>query len=232
MKRLAAALLLVALGRLASPTAVPVYDGVGTPDEPYRYVGTTNAPAPSVSATASVSGGVSGSLQLKSAETGPQVLVDLGGGAFAAPSRTVTLTAVPLAGDGEKVPQGTIDGNVYRITVSPGARLLVEQAQGFLFLRAAVMTRPDPVVVHRPTPAAPWQQVKTVRAGRDILSTPFRSVGDYAVVHPPGSQPLSEGGGPSLGRMLLLGGGVLLLVVLTVVVLRRPARGEEQQAVT
>lgn len=224
MKRLAAALLLVALGRLASPTAVPVYDGVGAPDEPYRYVGRSNAPSASVTATAQVTRGVSGSLQVKSAETGPQVLVDLGSGAFAAATPTVTLTAVPLAGDGARVPQGTVDGNVYRITVSPGARLLVDQAQGFLFLRAAVMTRPDPVVVHRPSPTAPWRQVKTVRAGQDVLSTPFRALGDYAVVRLPGSEPLSQGGGLGLGRVLLLGGGVLLLLALTVVVLRRPAR--------
>lgn len=230
MRRLAAALLLVALGRLASPTAVPVYDGVGAPDEPYRYVGRSNAPATSVSATAEVSGGVTGSLQVKSDETGPQVLVDLGAGAFAASTRTVTLTAVPLAADGERVPQGTVDGNAYRITATPGARLLAAQAQGFLFLRAAVMTRPDPVVVHRSSPAAPWQQVKTVRAGQDILSTPFRALGDYAVVHLPGAQPLSQDGGLSTGRVLLLGGGVLLLLVLTVVVLRRPAPEEEQKA--
>jgi hypothetical protein len=222
VKKLLAALGLVTVGFLVSPSAVPVYDGVGQPDEPYKYVGRSNAPAGPVSATAAVSGGRSGSLQVKSAESGPQVIVDLGAGAFAATS-PVTLTATPIEGDGQTAPQGTIDGNIYRITVSPGARLLPEEAQGFLFLRAAVMTKPDPIVVHRDSPTDPWAKVKTVRAGRDIMSTPFRALGDYAVVKLPGAKPLSSGGGISTTRLLFLGGGVLVLVVLTILVLRRPS---------
>jgi hypothetical protein len=80
------------------------------------------------------------------------------------------------------------------------------------------------VIVHLATATDPWVRVKTVRAGRDILSTPFRDLGNYAVVRVPGSTPLSESGGLSTGRVLLLGGGVLFLVVVTVVILRRPAK--------
>ncbi len=225
MRRLAAALVLVGLGWLASPSAVPVYDGVGQPDEPYKYVGTRNAPVP-VGVTVKTQDGASAALQLRSPENGPQVLVDLAAGALTAPTPTMTLTATPLKGDGEAVPQGTVDGNVYRVTASPGATLQPAVAQGFLFLRAAVMTRPDPVIVHRARPTDPWAQVKTTRTGRDILSTPFRALGDYAVVDRPGSEPLASGGGVSGVRWLLLAGGVLVLVVITVLVLRRSG-GEE-----
>ena len=38
MRRRLAALAVVTLGRAASPGAVPVYDGVGVPDDPYRYL--------------------------------------------------------------------------------------------------------------------------------------------------------------------------------------------------
>jgi hypothetical protein len=173
--------------------------------------------------------GSSGPLEVRSAESGPQVLLQLAAGAFDAPTPTITVTAAPLKGDGTKVPQGTIDGNVYRITATPGARLRPDRALGFLFLRAAVMTRPDPVVVHRADAGSPWQRVKTVRAGQDILSTPFRELGDYAVVKVPGAKPLSQGGGGLSGtRLLLLAGGVLVLVVITVLVLRR-ARPEEDE---
>jgi hypothetical protein len=223
MRKLLAALAVVTLGWLASPSGVPVYDGVGAPDEPYKYVGRSNAPAASISASTPVSSGVSGSLSARSAESGPQVLVDLGSGAFAASTPSVTLTVTAVAGDGTDVPQGRIDGNVYRVTATSGARLL-PSALGFLFRRAAVITRPDPVVVHRATPNDAWVKVKTVRAGQDILSTPFRALGDYAVVRVPGAKPLSQSGGLSTGRLLVLGGGVLLLVVVTVVILRRPAR--------
>jgi len=221
MRKLVAGLSIMALALLASPSAVPVYDGVGNPDEPYRYVG-RDKPAVAASTTAQVEGGRSGPVNVKSVEQGPQVLLDLGPGAFDATTRTVTVTATPLSGDGAAVPQGTIDGNVYRITASSGATLDAERAQGFLFLRAAVMTSPDPVLVHRRLPTDPWAAARTVRAGQDILSTPFRELGDYAVVHLPGAKPLSsDSGGLSTGRLLLLVGGVLVLLVITVLVLRR-----------
>lgn len=219
MRRWLAGALLVTVGWLASPSAVPVYDGVGAPDQPYRYVG--RSPAPVVATlTAATSSGSSASVHLASKEVGPQVLVDLAAGAFTAPGSTMTLTATPLAPDG-RPPRGSIDGNVYRITASSGAVLHADLAQGFLFLRAAVMTTPDPVVVHRATPSDPWTQVRTARAGRDVMSTPFRVLGDYAVVRLPGSKPLGSGG-LSTTRVLVLVGGVLLLVVVTVLVLRRP----------
>jgi hypothetical protein len=132
----------------------------------------------------------------------------------------MTLTATPLAPDGTP-PRGTFDSNVYRITASPGAVLQPETAQGFLFLRAAIMTRPSPVIVHRKAAADPLVEVRTTLAGTDILSTPFRELGDYAVVRLPGSKPLTAGG-LSLVRVLLISGGVLALLTLTVLVLRRP----------
>ncbi|MGB8649723.1 MAG: hypothetical protein WCD35_03575 [Mycobacteriales bacterium] len=223
MRRLVAALLLVGAGWLASPAAVPVYDGVGSPDDPYRYVGKSPAPS-TASVSAPLSGGTSGSLQLKTAENGPQLLVDLGAGAFRGTGSSLTLTGTPLPPDGTP-PRGSIDGNVYRVSAR-GGRLDLDTTQGFLFLRAAVMTRPDPVVVHRDGPGAPWQEVKTTLAGRDILSTPFRALGDYAVVRLPGAKPLSDSG-LSLTRVLLLGGGVLLLLVVTVLVLRRPGSQQD-----
>ena len=228
MRRLLLALVLVALGRLASPAAVPVYDGIGAPDEPYKYVGGPRPPVAQVSTTVAVRAGQSAALQVRSAEQGPQVLLDLAAGAFSAPGPTLTVTATPLKGDGTKVPQGTVDGNVYRVSATPGAQLQPARAQGFLFLRAAVMTEPDPVVVHRTGDGGTWERVKTVRAGQDIVSTPFLALGDYAVVDLPGSKPLSQGGGLSGVRLGLLVGGVLVLVVLTILVLRRSTPEEQE----
>jgi hypothetical protein len=224
VRRWLAAVLLVTVGWFASPGAVPVYDGVNAPDEPYKYAGRSPAPA-TVSTTAPISGGRSASLQLKSSENGPQVLIDLSAGAFTAARPTVTLTVTPQPPSGTP-PRGSFDSNVYHVTVSPGAVLHPETAQGFLFLRAAVMTRPNPVIVHRMAAADPWVEVKTTLAGTDILSTPLRDLGDYAVARVPGSKPLSAGG-LSLVRILLIGGGVLLLLTVTVLVLRRPRPDDE-----
>lgn len=220
MKRVVLALVLVSLGWLASPSAVPVYDGVGSPDEPYRFVGRSPAPG-----TATVTVRVGAGLELKSNESGPQVLLDLGEGALVTPTRTVTLTATPLVPDGTP-PRGTFDGNAYRVVAAAGARLDAERAQGFLFLRAAVMTRPDPVIVHRDRPTDAWRELRTSRVGTDILSTPFRAFGDYAVVRPPGAKPTASIS-PSTSRWLKLGGVVLALLVLGALVIRSRRQAEE-----
>lgn len=218
MRRWLAAALLVVVGWLASPAAVPLYDGVGTPDQPYRYVGGTPAPS-TATTTVAVSGGLARAVQLSSSESGPQVLIDLSAGAFAAKGASLTLTARPLVPDAAP-PRGTVDSNVYRVTAGRSAALRPDNVQGFLFLRAAVMTRPDPVVVHRAKPTDPWVEVTGTLTGRDILSTPFRALGDYAVVRLPGAKPLSTSG-LSLTRVLLLGAGVLALLTITVLLLRR-----------
>ena len=92
--RWAAASVLVALGWFVTPQPVPVYDGVGAPDEPYRYVsapaGVKSTPAPtSAAASTPVSAGAStNGLSLTSAETGPQVALFLPAAALGAPSRS------------------------------------------------------------------------------------------------------------------------------------------------
>jgi hypothetical protein len=224
MRRWLAGLALVTIGWAVTPGALPVYDGVGT-DDPYRYVGKKPAPT-SATDTAQVQDQTSLDLQIKTAEKGPQLIVDLAAGAFRATTPEVTLSGEPVAPDGA-LPRGEFDSNVYRVTATAGATLLAEQAQGFLFLRSAVMTeKPAPVIVHRATPTAAWVEVKTTVTGRDILATPFRETGDYAVVRLPGSKTLDQAGGLTGTRAVFLGGGVVLLVVVTVLVLRRPRDDE------
>jgi hypothetical protein len=222
MRRWLLGLLVLVMGFLASPTAVPIYDGLGT-DDPYRFVG--SSPAPSTARTAvKVSATGSEGIELQTVETGPQVLINAAGGLLTSAASTVTLTATPLKGDGA-LARGTIDGNVYRITASSPVGFSTDAGTGYLYLRAAVMTKPAPVLVHRATATDPWTEIKSSVSGRDNLVTPFKDLGDYAVVRLPGSEPLSSGG---LGttRLVFIGAGVLLLVVVTVLVLRRP-RDEE-----
>jgi hypothetical protein len=215
MRRWLAGALLVTVGWLASPTSVPVYDG--------------KSPAPTTASdTAAVSHGSVGALQVKSGEVGPQLLIDLAPGALRSTTTSkVTVTGTPVKPDGTP-PRGSFDGNAYRITAAPAVTLSPDQS-GYLFLRAAVMTSPAPVVVHRSSPAAPWREVSTQRAGRDILATGFKELGDYAVVRLPGAKPV-DSGGIGLTRVLFLGGGVLLLVAVTVLVLRRPRPEDDDEA--
>jgi hypothetical protein len=222
MRRWVAGALLVTVGWLVSPSSVPVYDGIGT-DEPYRFVGKSPAPT-SASTTISVRNGVAEAVEFKTAETGPQLIVSLSSGSLDSQATKLTVTAQPFTPDGTP-PRGSFDGNGYRISTSPTATVSTDAA-GFVFLRAAVMTKPKPVVVVRTGPGAAWHEVTSSAYGRDNLATPFKAIGDYAVVRLPGSKPL-DAGGLGLTRVLFLGGGVLLLVVITVVVLRRPREDED-----
>jgi hypothetical protein len=217
VRRWLAGALIVTLGFLASPTAVPVYDGVGT-DEPYRYVGKKPAPT-SASQTVSVDNGLVGSVEYQTGEQGGQFILSLSSGSLRTTGSSVHLTAEPLTPDGSP-PRGRFDGNAYRVGATPPVTVTAD-ASGFLFLRAAVMTSPNPVVAYRATPSAPWQEVPSTRYGRDNLATKFRGTGDYVVVRLPGSKPIGSSG-IGLTRALFLGGGVLVLIVVTVLVLRRP----------
>jgi hypothetical protein len=216
-RRWVVGLAVVTLGWLASPGATAVYDGVGAPDQPYRYVGTTPQPG-SATAPVTVSGGKSGSIQVRTDENGPQALIDLAAGAFDA-ATDFSLTVTPLAAD-TTPPRGKVDGNVYRIAVTSGATLQADNAQGYLFLRAAVMTKPAPVIAYRATATDPWVEQPTNVNGQDNVNTPLRKVGDYLVVRLPGSTPLNQSGLNST-RIALLGAGVALLLLVTVLVLRR-----------
>ncbi|MCU1601170.1 MAG: hypothetical protein JWO22_1879 [Frankiales bacterium] len=222
MKRWLAAALLVTVGWLASPGAVPVYDGIGT-DEPYRYVGKDPAPT-DARITVPVTDGASDNLVLTTGETGPQLRLDLASAALHATGTSLTIAAEPLAADGTP-PRGTFDGNAYRVTASKGTTVATGGAP-YVYLRAAVMTKPFPVVVHRLTPTDPWAEVDSQRGGNDIIAASFTALGDYAVVRLPGSKPINAGG-LSTTRLIFIGGGVVLLVVITVVVLRRPREDDD-----
>jgi hypothetical protein len=221
VRRWLAGALLVTVGWLASPTSVPVYDGIGT-DEPYRYAGTSPAPT-TASTTVPLHDGSSAAIDIRTKETGPQFSLSLSSGALQAHGSSVALRAAPQKPSGSP-PRGAFDSASYLVTATP-AVTVTPDASGFLFMRAAVMTSPDPVIVFRATVAAPWEELATTRYGRDNLATKFHGTGEYAVVRLPGSKALSSGG-LGLTRALLLGGGVLVLVVVTVLVLRRP-RGDE-----
>lgn len=228
-----AAGLLVTAGLLASPSAVPVYDGVGVPDEPYRYV----APPPGVAQTAPSTAAVASSpvkagasvngLSLSSAEVGPQVSLFVPAGALAvsgAGGGTVTLRAEPRAPTDQ--PAGArIDGNVYRFTLTDPAgpvTLTAKAALATLYLRATTARQPGPVMEHRGAAGQPWVALQTARGGQDIYIASFGGAGDYALAF------AQTAGAPH--RSLLpyaLGGGLLVLVLLVLVIRLRSARSRQ-----
>jgi hypothetical protein len=90
-----------------------------------------------------------------------------------------------------------------------------------LYLRVAVNSNPEPVIETRANPKATWTPLPSTLAGADVLGTPFRGLGDYAVVRRTGSTTVKPASSLTFPRVALLVGGILLLLALTITVLRR-----------
>lgn len=207
---------------LISRSGAPLYDGLGFPDDPYRYVGHKRSPA-AAGVTVRLLDGVSRAAQLRTSEHGPQLRVMLEAGALTGSITSTRLTGTPLAPTGA-VPRGTIDSNVYRLA-APDVRASTNPPRGTALLRAAVMTSPDPVIVYRPTPASAWREVPTTTVGVDNLRTPFAGLGDYAVERLPGAKRVRSISG---SRLILFAVDALVVLAGAVWLARRfSRRGEE-----
>ncbi len=217
------------MGWLASPHAVPVYDGVGAPDEPYRYVkapsgATTTAPPAAATSSTPVKGGRSVlGLSVATNEQGPQFSLYLPPMSMAAKG-TITVTATPSAVDVE--PAGaTIDGNVYTLdlTSTEGPVTLTEKAAiATLYMRATTAKQPPPLLQYRPAAGTAWQPLKTSRGGADFYVARFEAPGQFAVAF--ANVEKSEGGLPLIP---IVGVGALVVLLGVVVVVRLRSSPQE-----
>ena len=184
------ALILLGVGWVVAPrSAPPIYDGIGFPDEPYRFVdhppGTRVTKAPTTAtATSGIVGGHNGQLlNAASAEVSPQVTVTIPDGLLrvSAASGPVTLTATPEPA--LPTPQGQyLWSNVYDVTVTPAARLTGRG--GFvatITLRAASAQQPLPFISHYDG-AGKWTTIPTAAAGLDVYTTTLDGLGRFAVL--------------------------------------------------
>jgi hypothetical protein len=213
------------LAWIVAPAVVPIYDGIGNPDEPYRFV----KPPPGVSAgkppttakvTLPVHNGVSEAGYANSAENAPQVSLYLPSGALgvSASATSVIVTAQPQAPSSPTPSDGTIASNVYRIAASAGGQAAPVKGTGnqapTLQMRAPSAQQPGPVferVVN-----GKWTDVRTLRVGNDIYQTQLSGFGDWALVQPNGTitSGSSGGGGVKLGLLIP---GIAVLVLAAVI---------------
>ena len=223
--QLLAAALLVGLGRLLSPDAVPVYDGIGAPDEPYRYVAapagarTTAPPTTAAASSPMVAGKSTYGMSLAPGESGPQFSLFVPPQAFAAPGAKVSLTAAPLAPTDQ--PHGArIDGNVYVVTIKAAGPVTFtkESALATLYLRATTAKQPPPVMEYRAAKDGSWTALQTSRGGQDVYVSTFPGAGQYALAFAAATS--AKGSSTSKAPFVVIGGLLLLVVVVVVVRLR------------
>lgn len=210
--------------------AVPLYDGVALPDEPYRYV----APPPG-HATKKRPSGNSESGQAKDSfntdgiylntdEQGPQVYLSFTQHSFAVPASATSVTAalVPLAPDGQAPAAGKIAGNVYRVTATSDAGSATftpnPGAPSYIDMRLPQGYPPGAKIVYRPSATASWQTLPTTQVGNDIYEAKVPGLGDFAVASH-GSVAV-----PRHSRLAYIIGGALVGLAALVFVARRAAR--------
>jgi len=229
-RRVAVAVALLTGAWLVSPAVVPIYDGPGQPDEPYRYVvappGTTkNTPDPTAAKTTiPIRNGVSTAGYAVSGESGPQVRVYVPPGALAAPSgaTSIQLTATPSAPTAPLPTDGTIVGNVYTITVTASGGPVEIVGKGddqtpTVQMRATSAKQPGPIF--ETFDGKKWTASETVRAGQDIYQTLAPKLGIWALV-----QQNAEGSGLGGAQLLMLVFGIAILVIVGIIVLVRTVR--------
>ena len=218
LRSAAAALAIVTIGLIATDQPVPIYDGLGFPDQPYRLIGNGARGEPTIATgTAKIGAdGLSEALSARSNESGPQVVLELGAGAYrGAPGSTIKLMATPVPNT-EPPAEGTPDSNTYRVVASSTAGTVTQTAsaaQGFVFLRAVKVSDPPPQIQHRTSLGAPWTMLPSSRTGQDIVSASYAGAGDYLLLRPIGAKDARQGSG-LITRLFEIAFGLLLLALL------------------
>ena len=214
----------IALAWVVAPAVTPIYDGVGQPDEPYRWVKppanakTTKAPT-TANAIVAVRGGLSTAQFANTAEVAPQISLYLPPKALQVPTgaTSIAVEVKPLAPVAPLPKDGTIVTNVYHLTATAGGQSVSVIGTGAsepsLQMRAPTGRQPGPVFEHRT--ASGWQRTRTIRVGVDIYQTQAPVLGDWALV-----QLSAGGGGGGINWGLLVGGIAVLAVAIFVMVIR------------
>jgi hypothetical protein len=221
------------------PHAPPLYDGVGFPDEPYRWVvppqgeQRTRLAATDAFTRIPVTGGANVESQAQSDEKGPQILLTALAGAFAVPAgaSSIMVRAVPHAVPDVQPDDGHVVSNLYVITAeAEGRPVTLARDYALLLNLRAVRSTPQAVVVCRWTGRG-WQQVATDCVGVDIYAAWLDTIGPVALVQldpgvspqPAALQPSSaaRAAGPGADALWLGLGAIVLVIAGSLLVVRR-----------
>jgi hypothetical protein len=178
---------------LFSNHIVPLYDGVGFPDEPYRYVNPPTAakktlpPSPAETNVVLSHSTNPNDFSFASREQGPQVNIyvyRLSLQSSAAVPK-ITFKAEPKDPGNTKTPKGKIAGNYYRFgAIGEGgtASFKTTEGIGYLYLRLPQRFPAGASVIYRTSAKDKWQPLTTQRTGNDIYEAKLKGFGDYALV--------------------------------------------------
>jgi hypothetical protein len=218
----------VALFVAAPMTHQPIYDGLGFPDEAYRYVvAPVGAPLAPVAVAATqqvrlVRGTNEQPVALSTDERGPQALLVLRTGTIRSGSDTVAVTLTPTAPPAA-VPGARLVGNAYDIEVSSpdGQPVRTVGEAPLVQLRVPQGSRPPVALLQEGLEG--WRSLPTNRTGTDIYSAALPGLGRVvaAQVTDSGRLPGPRAHQRSVLLPSVLFAGLAVLVLLVVVIRRR-----------
>lgn len=239
-RRLIAAIAALGIAWAVAPAAVPLYDGLSFPDEPYRYAappaGYQHTPKPLSAKGSSAVDATSNAdtIYVNTNEQAPQVDVVIPRRLLAVPAaaRTVTVEAAPIAPDRQPA-KGTIDGNIYRVsaTSDPAGAVTFAPPPGDavtasdVTMRATTGRKPGPSFLYRAKPAQAWRSLPVYTSGNDVYSTQFAGFGDYALAFGVVASTAHGSSGAAILVSILL--AVVLLAAVTVIAVRVSRRSAD-----
>ncbi len=206
---------------LVAPHAVPLYDGLGIPDEPYRYVtppaGYQQTPPPSSvsSDLPAVSGTNERGLLVQTKEQSSQVGMFIVPKSLSAPAatKTFTLKITAEAPDGP-TPGGVMDGNMYKVELladgAPTATLSDSGKDTIPYVQRATSAKIADETLYYRANGGSWASIPVAKgSSTDSFTGFFAGAGDYALV------PTTAKAANSSSHLLII--VILVLVILAMV---------------
>lgn len=206
---------LTLLWRFLPAGSPPIYDGQCIAN-PYETLGGTPAPAKATKTFPKAA--TFPPAEVYTSEVPPQAQILTEAGTFDN-STPVTVSITPVAPPSAKPPNGTIEGNVYRITAvnASGSQLepLSPSNPVYIILRA-LASSPAPTIDR--FNGTSWTPIATLNSGcGNTFEGTSTQMGDFAAVRPGsgGGTPAPSGGGIPIAA--IIGELVLLLIVVVAV---------------
>ena len=177
MRRAYAGVLLAMTVLLIGTTGTPLYDGIGFPDEPYRYVHPPQGyqqkyqPTEARATVAMANGTNRREGQASSSENGPQVSLYIPPGELHVTSGAAAVVIRARAVAAAMLPtDGSANSNVYDVDLGPDPVTLSGDPPNVanITMREAVFQPVLAVMEYRPDAKSAWRRLETQQVGRDI----------------------------------------------------------------
>jgi hypothetical protein len=228
--------LLALVWLVAAPSRIPLYDGIGLPQEPYRYLQPpkgqpSGLPPSSIHRPLVISNGISPVYKVGTSESPPQTYYFMQYGALRIPPgvHTIVLDVKAVPPPGPAPSANLIDGNVYRyaVTTPSGAPVPLRGGPKVSVELRGTGASGSPTVAQ--FVGGSWKKLPTlVLLGENYYLANVHSLGDFTLLLPAKGAG-SSGSGIGGALPLIIASVVLVLLAVAAILLIRLTRSRAQR---